>query len=358
MISGISGLCISPESTIREAIECIDHNKLQIALVVDEEGRLVDTITDGDIRRAILAGVELCSPVKALRPRRTGSSLYPSPVTAPAETEPAELLRLMEKRKVRQIPLLDNEQRVVGITTLREILQSDSLPLQAVVMAGGYGTRLRPLTQDVPKAMLKVGDRPLLESIITQLRNSGIKRVSLTTHYKRDIIAQHFKDGKDFGVEINYVKEDHPLGTAGALSLLSTSKDPILVINGDILTHVDFRTMLDFHVDHHADMTIAVKLHEYEVPYGVIRTDGVEITGFSEKPVIRHFFNAGIYLLNSTTCQYIPKGRSSDMSDLITNLLKIKRRVISFPIREYWLDIGSMADYETAQKEYFRVFKG
>ena len=165
MDSRIASLCIGPDTSIREAIECIDHNKIQIALVTDEEGRLVDTITDGDIRRAILAGVDLGTPVRALHKRRTGS-FYPSPVTAPAGTEPAELLRLMQERFVRQVPLLDEDQRVVGIVTLREILPSDSLPLQAVVMAGGYGTRLKPLTEDIPKSMLRVGDRPLLESIV------------------------------------------------------------------------------------------------------------------------------------------------------------------------------------------------
>jgi dTDP-glucose pyrophosphorylase/CBS domain-containing protein len=356
MIPEISALCITPSCTVREAIYCIDRNGKQIALVVDQEGRLIDTITDGDIRRAILAGHDLNESVQALRKRRNDSP-YPEPVTAMLGTEPAVLLSLMQEKKVRQLPLLDHEGRVISVVTLRELLQNDSLPLQAVVMAGGYGMRLRPLTEDMPKTMLKVGDRPLLESIISQLRHSGIKRVHLSTNYKKDIIADHFKDGKDFGVEIHYVQEEQPLGTAGSLGLLGLSKEPILVINGDILTQLDFRAMLEFHIDHDADMTIAVSLYEYRIPYGVINSKGIEITAVSEKPVIRHFINAGIYLLKPEACRYVPNGHSCDMPELIAKLISKGGHVISFPIREYWRDIGSIADYEKAQNEYHKIFK-
>lgn len=349
-------LCISHESTIREAIACIDRNQRQIALVVDGEGRLLDTITDGDVRRAILANMDLGSPVGVLRERKAGTS-NPHPVCAPVETEPSELLRIMKEKSVRQVPLLDKHRRVVDIVTLRDLVQSEVLPLQAVVMAGGFGKRLRPLTQDFPKSMLTVGEKPLLESIVSQLRDSGITRVNLTTHYKGDIISNHFGDGRQFGVEIRYVKEDQPLGTAGALSLLGSTREPLLVINGDILTQVDFRAMMEFHADNEADMTVAVRVHEYQIPYGVIQSDGILIKAVEEKPVVRSFINAGIYLLAPEACHQIPNGKSYDMTDLISSLIAQGRRVISFPIREYWLDIGRMGDYERAQKDYHKVFE-
>jgi NDP-sugar pyrophosphorylase family protein len=263
----------------------------------------------------------------------------------------------MEKRSVRQVPLLDDGGRVKGLATLREMIESDSLPLQAVVMAGGYGTRLRPLTEKVPKTMLKVGDKPILESILKRLRQSGIQCVNLTTHYKGEIISEHFGDGEKLGLNIHYVEEDRPLGTAGALSLLQASCDPILVMNGDILTQVDFRAMHEFHVDHKADMTVAVSLYEYQVPYGVIESDGLRIRSVSEKPVKREFINAGIYLLNPEACGYIPNGQSYDMTDLMNKMIGEGRRVISFPIREYWADIGRLDDYKQAQKDYNKVFE-
>jgi dTDP-glucose pyrophosphorylase/CBS domain-containing protein len=355
MLADISILCIGPGSTIRDAIACIDRNERQIALVVDEQGRLVDTITDGDVRRAVLANLDLGSPVGILQERKARTS-NPRPVCAPVETDPAELLCMMKEKSVRQVPLLDAEGRVVDIVTLRDLVQSDALPLQAIVMAGGFGTRLRPLTENIPKTMLQVGEKPLLESIVSQLRDCGITRVNVSTHYKGNVISDHFGDGSQFGVEIRYVQEDQPLGTAGALSLLDSSREPILVINGDILTQVDFRAMLEFHADHQADMTVAVRVHEYQIPYGVIQSDGILVTGVEEKPVIKRFINAGIYLLAPEACSQIPNGKTYDMTDLISSLIAKGRRVISFPVREYWLDIGRMGDYEKAQKDYHRVF--
>jgi NDP-sugar pyrophosphorylase family protein len=219
-------------------------------------------------------------------------------------------------------------------------------------MAGGYGTRLHPFTKDIPKPMVSVGDKPLLELIIQQLREAGISRVSVTTHYKREVITRHFGDGRDFGVEISYVEEDEPLGTAGALSLLDASEEPLLVINGDIITRVDFRAMLNFHRDHQAEMTVGVRQYEFRVPYGIVETDETRVTRISEKPIVRHFINAGIYLLNPEVCRFIPKGKPYDMPELINRLVEGGHRVVSFPVREHWLDIGQIEDYQKAQSEF------
>ena len=347
-ITDISALGITPNSSLRRAIACIENNDAKIALAIDEEGRLIDTITDGDIRRAMLDGVDLDGDVILLRKRRTSSW---QPVTAHVDSEPAVMLRMMKEASVRQLPLLDDAQRVVRLVTLQELTSEDTFPVQAVVMAGGYGTRLRPLTEQLPKPMLPVGGRPVLERIIDQLRDAGINSVSITTHYKAEAISQHFGDGSDFGVRINYVNEGQPLGTAGALSLLDVSDEPLLVINGDIVTGVDFRAMMDFHVEHQADMSVAVRQHELQVPYGVIETDGETIVKILEKPTIRHFINAGIYLLDRDVTQTIPNENAYDMTDLISKLITDGRRVISFPIREYWLDIGQHADHKQAEED-------
>lgn len=343
----LKDLLIHPTSSVREAIAHIDRNGKGIALVVDERRRLLGTVTDGDIRRAMLAGFDLADPVQALR-ERSAIVPNPHPVTALADTEPAALLRLMQERQVRQIPLLDKHGRVVGLVTSDDLLPAKESPLRAVVMAGGYGKRLRPLTNDLPKALLPMGERPLLELILHQLRQVGIRDVSLTTCYKAELIEQHFGDGREFGVEIRYIKEEEPLGTAGALSLLEPSDQPVLVINGDILTRVNFLSMWDFHREHEAEMTVAVRQQEFSVPYGVIEGNGVMVTGVSEKPMVTHFINAGIYLLEASACRLIPRGQRYDMTDLITRLVSDERRVVSFPIREYWLDIGHVENYQKA----------
>jgi NDP-sugar pyrophosphorylase family protein len=256
----------------------------------------------------------------------------------------------MTRHRLEHIPLVDGDGRVADIALLKDLALDRRLPLRALVMAGGFGTRLKPLTDDRPKSMLPVGDRPLLEMIVEQLEQAGIRQINLATHYRADMIERHFGDGRQFNVEIQYVNEGEPLGTAGALGLLEgpDSGEPILVINGDIVTQVNFRAMLDFHRVHAADMTVAVRPFEIKVPYGVIAVSDVMVTGISEKPVIRSFVNAGIYLVNSDVRRVIANGERCDMTDIISRLLAAGRRVVSFPLREYWIDIGQADDYAQA----------
>jgi NDP-sugar pyrophosphorylase family protein len=218
-------------------------------------------------------------------------------------------------------------------------------------MAGGYGTRLMPLTEAVPKPMLPIGGRPILEHIVEQFRAAGIRSVNFAIHYKGKIIQDYFGDGSRFGISVGYTEEDQPLGTAGALRSLKDFDEPILVINGDILSKIDFNAFFNFHKEQNAQMTVAVRIHEVSVPYGLIETDGVAITGLVEKPVIRHFVNAGIYLLNPEVRAYIPRDRRFDMTDLIERLVQQKCAVVSFPILDYWMDLGRHADYEQAQED-------
>jgi len=346
----IRRLCVLNSDSLQHCITVIDQTGKGIALVVDSDHKLLATITDGDIRRAMLDGINLNAPITELF-RRKAHSPYPEAVTASADTSRSDLLLLMQERKVRQIPLLDAEGQIVDLLTLSELLPDEVLGIDAIIMAGGFGTRLRPLTDELPKPMLPVGNRPLLEHIVESLRAAGIRQVNLATHYKGELISDHFKNGEDFGVDIRYIREDEPLGTAGALSLLEESDEPLLVINGDILTRVDFQAMVNFHRECDADLTVGARQYEFRVPYGVIETDGVAVKGISEKPVLKQFINAGIYLLSPAVRCFIPKGKHSDIPDLIDRLLEENRRVVCFPIREYWLDIGKSEHYDQARMD-------
>jgi dTDP-glucose pyrophosphorylase/CBS domain-containing protein len=344
----LDAILLGADATVRTAMECIDRNRNGIALVVDHERRLVGTVTDGDIRRAMLADVGLEEPVTILLERQLAlGENRPVPLTAPAGTPVSELVVLMRRYDVRQIPIVDEDGRPTDVVLLHELIDVEGPPLRAVVMAGGLGSRLGELTADTPKPMLPVGDRPLLELIIQQLREAGIRHLNLTTHYRADVIASHFGDGSEHGVEIEYVSEERPLGTAGALGLV-TGNDPILVMNGDILTRVDFRAMHRFHDEHDADMTVAVRPYEVRVPYGLVELDDSRISGVTEKPLLRGFVNAGIYLINPDVRSFVAREEPLDMPQLIERLLEGGRNVVGFPLREYWLDIGRPADYEQA----------
>jgi dTDP-glucose pyrophosphorylase/CBS domain-containing protein len=342
-------VCLSPEATIREIIACIDRNQTGIALVVDGERRLVSTVTDGDIRRAILAGHNLDAPVTDWEVYKGAS--YQQPVTAPIGTDRTALLRLMQEQYVRQLPILDEQGCVVDLALLRDLEEADTLPVTAVIMAGGFGTRLRPLTEDAPKPMLPIANRPILEWIIQGLRQAGIRKVIVTTYYKAEVIHNHLEDGRRFDVEIEYIHEDKLSGTAGALGLVQDWSQCLLVINGDILTRVDFRSMYDYHQEHGADLSMALRQYHFQIPYGVVEMDNDRVVAIKEKPTETFFVNAGIYILSPTVQGYISKGEFLDMPELIQRLMADHRTVVGFPVHEYWLDIGQLEQYEQAQTD-------
>ncbi len=350
MYSDLSKFCTTDDSTIAEAVALLDQQRLGIILVVDQASRLLGTVTDGDIRRAILAALDFREPLKTLLERKAGSP-QAKPISAPAWADRGTCLRLLQAHKILHLPLLDEDGRVAGLVTRDDFLPDEVLPLQAVVMAGGAGIRLRPLTEEVPKPMLPVGGRPLMERIIERLRQAGIRRVNVMTHYKPEKIIEHFGNGDAFGVELTYVREDEPLGTGGGLGLMPAPPEPLLVVNGDILTGVDFRAMLAFHQENRAEMTVAVCRHDVQVPYGVIECEGAKVRRLSEKPTLNLLVNSGIYLLEPSVYSYVPNGRHFDMTDLIQALLDAGRRVVGFPIREYWLDIGAHDDYRRAETD-------
>ena len=341
---------VSPEVSVLKVVEIIDANRKGIALVVNEENKLLGVVTDGDVRRAILAGIDLKNPTTVLLERR--SPFYSVPVVGHPNMSKTEKLLLMQTHKVRHLPIVEAKGIVLDLILLDDWLGNKMPRLTAVVMAGGMGQRLRPLTDEVPKPMLPVNGKPMLEHVIEQLRKSGIHRVHVTTHYKPECIVSHFGDGDKYGVQIHYVHEAQPLGTAGGLQLLETPGEPLLVINGDILTRIDFAALFDFHNEHQAVMTVAVREYSMKVPYGVIHLEGVSVRGIEEKPCVSNFVNAGIYIINPSAIRYIPQsGRRFDMTDLIAALLMDQQRVVGFPVHEYWLDIGMIEEYQRAKED-------
>ncbi|MBY0471636.1 nucleotidyltransferase family protein [bacterium] len=346
----LSKICVLPTATLRQAMECLNLNCKGIVLVVDEGRRLAGIITDGDLRRAFLGGHGVDSPVSQILKQK--SDLIPKSVVAKLGTAPTKLLQMMQELQIRHIPIIDSSECVVDLALLEDFIPTESLPLQAVIMAGGQGKRLLPLTENTPKPMLPVGGRPLMEHMIVQLGQTGIRNVNISTNYLSSQISDYFGDGEKFGVKLSYVTEDKPLGTAGSLGLLGPSEEPLLVINGDILTKVDFRAMLSYHVENRADLTVAVRQYDLTIPYGLIECDGNRVTEVREKPAFKFLVNAGIYLLEPSVLKEIPvQGEHCDMTDLVQILIQKNKNVVSFPVVEYWLDIGQVADYQRAQED-------
>lgn len=342
LIDRVAQVRVGRHLNVREALEPMDRAGLGVLLIMDDDDRLAGVLTDGDVRRAILRQVPLTTPCVDIATR--------NPVTAPPTiTLPEGLHRMSEGNGMSHLPLLDDDGRVVGLLLRTDLVDDETLPIEAVVMAGGFGKRLQPYTADTPKPMLHVGDRPMMEHLMEELRFSGIRRVSVSTFHHAEKIEDYFGDGSRFGLEVDYVREDRPLGTAGALRLMGRRAEPLLVINGDILTRVNVRAMLEFHRSHRAQLTVGVRQYDFEVPYGVVECDGERVSALREKPVVSWLVNAGVYLVEPAAQQLIPEGEHFNMTDLIDKLLERGETVVSFPVVEYWLDIGRHADYERAQ---------
>jgi dTDP-glucose pyrophosphorylase len=335
---------ISPRERITDVIRQLDDAGTGVLLLCEEDGRLAGLLSDGDIRRAMLRGVSFDRTCESIATHK--------PVVVPPDVSAVEALRRMNEEDVNQLPVVDPQTgKVVDLLLRRDLVTEEELSVAAVVMAGGFGTRLRPLTEDLPKPMLRVGDRPLLERTIEQLRTAGIRHVNVTTHYLPEKITDHFGDGRAYGVEIEYVTEDRPLGTAGGLSLVKDSREPLLVINGDLLVSLDFRDFAKHHRKHGADVTVCVRRHQVPIPYGVMTCKGARLTGIREKPSVDLLVNAGIYLLEPSVRDYIPNGEHFDMTDLLQRLLEAGRPVATYPILGYWLDVGRREDFEQAQED-------
>lgn len=330
--------------TIKEALQVINKGAMQIAFVVDENDKLIGTLTDGDIRRALLNGAELNSYIENI--------FFKNPTFAKIGDSKDKILKLALSKQLYQIPILDDNGKLIGVKKIEELVKPKNKPNKVILMVGGLGTRLRPLTDTIPKPMLKVGSKPILQIIIERFVKQGYADITLCTGYKSEIIENFFQNGEKFGAKISYVKENKRLGTAGALGLLKNlPKEPFFVMNGDILTEISFDEMLESHMQKNAIATMGTREFEYQVPYGVINEKNGFVISIEEKPLQKCFVSAGIYVLNPQCLSEIQKDIYIDMPNLLMNLIDKRLKVSQFKIDGYWIDIGRREEYERANEE-------
>lgn len=339
-------ILITPYISIMQTMKLIDESSLQFAVVIDEYTRILGTVTDGDIRRGILKGVALDTSIQEV--------MNEIPVYETVGKGVIYYKEFMEKLNLKQLPIVNQNKQIQDIIFLDDIRQASQKKENTVIlMAGGLGTRLRPLTDHVPKPMLKVGDKPILETIIDSFKGFGFSNFILSVNYKKEMIKSYFQNGKHLGVNISYIEESKRLGTAGALSLLVEKPNlPFFVMNGDLLTKINYEQLLNFHNETKSIATMCAREYEYQIPYGVLETENHRLLSVEEKPVHKSFVNAGIYVLSPNVLNWVPKNNFFDMPDLFKKLINEKKEVSAFPLREYWLDIGRIDDYEKATYEF------
>jgi len=348
-MSNFNHFLLDEKATIKQAFETIDKGALKIAIVVNKNKQVIGTISDGDIRRALLKNYTLDDSIENI--------YFKTPFLANQNDSKQHIIKEAISRQLYQVPVVDKNNYLIDIVDIAKALKTRKRKNKVILMAGGLGTRLHPLTLDTPKPLLKVGDKPILQTIIEKFASSGFEDIILSVNYKANMIKEYFKDGKELGVNISYIQEEKRLGTAGALSLLEDiPKEPFFVMNADLLTNIDFENFLDFHMIQKSLATMAVRDQEYQIPYGVVTTQDSKILSIEEKPTYKYFVNAGIYLLSPEVLKYIPKDTFFDMPTLFDTLIKEQKNILSFPIHEYWLDIGRMEELQKAQNEYFGVF--
>lgn len=339
-------ILVSPDSTIRDALVRIGETGLQIAAVVDADERLLGVVTDGDVRRAILGGRSLEEPVHEIM------NTHPICLKAGASRE-EQISTFAEHQRIHRIPVVDEGGRIVGLHLAEDLLPYSTANVPVVIMAGGLGTRLRPFTDTVLKPMVAVGEKPILEHTIRKLQAFGFRKIYISVNYLREVIKEHFGTGERLGVEITYLEEDERLGTAGALRLLPGGVgSPIIVMNGDILTHLNFRNLLDHFTSSATSATMCLRPYVHQIPYGVVSFDGEVLVGIDEKPQHVHFINAGIYVLDRSVLDLIPPAGFYDMPSLYQRVMDDPAKTVTvFPIHEFWIDIGNPADLETARQK-------
>ncbi len=337
---------LNSDVSLERAIQVLDEAALRIALIVDEEEKLLGTLTDGDVRRALLKHLSLETSVAEV--------MNTQPQTAQESWTESRLLVMLEKHELLQLPLVDNKNRVIGLANIHDLLNKTRHDNPVFLMAGGFGARLRPLTNNCPKPMLRVGDKPILEHILLNFVKAGFHRFYISTYYMPEVIQDYFGDGKKWGVSIQYVCEEKPLGTGGALGLLPHDEidKPMFMMNGDVLTSCNLHSFLEFHRCQSGVASICVREYQYQVPYGVITNEGTQIKSMVEKPVQSLFINAGIYLLDPALVKSVVPGTRIDMPTLLEQEIDSGKVVNMFPLHEYWLDIGRMDEFERANQEF------
>lgn len=342
-------LVLHEKSTIKEALRIIDSGEMKIALVVDENNKLIGTLSDGDVRRGFLNNLGLDDFIDGI--------VFRTPTVCKIDDDREKILELALAKKVYQMPIVDDEGILVGIEEVDELIKPKKKKNIVVLMVGGLGTRLRPLTNDTPKPLLKVGNKPIVEIIMQSFAKYGFKDFILSINYKSEMFEEYFGDGSKFGINITYIHEEKRLGTAGALSLMRDRLNTdFFVMNGDLLTNINFEYLLKFHKENSAKATMCVREYDFQVPYGVVDIEDGSIKSIVEKPIHKFFVSAGVYMLSPDTLAHIPDDVFYDMPTLFEKLIELGENTVSFPLREYWLDIGRMEEYEKANNEYAEVF--
>ena len=338
-------LMIAEERSFKEAVTLINDRRSGIALIVDTRNKLSGVLTDGDIRRAILRGVSLEEPVR--------NAMVRNPATVSLESARGEIFRMFVDKNISHLPVVDKDNNILGIYFESEFRKEGVMDIPVVIMAGGLGRRLRPHTDKVPKPLLKIGGKPILEIMVEKFRDLGVSDFYITVNYLADIIEEHFREGDKMRPGINLIREGKPLGTAGSLRLLDKHiTSEFLLTNADIMTNLDFKDMHNVHLKRKADLTVAVKRYDFQVPFGAVNIINERLIGLSEKPEINVYINAGVYIMNPDIIDEVPEDTFFDMTDLIDNLLKAGKQIFSYSIDGSWIDIGRPADYDLASKEF------
>ena len=339
---------VGEETALIETLRRIDQGNLQLA-VVERDGKIVGTVTDGDVRRALLSGVGLDASVARVMNR--------TPIVAPAGTSNAAALTLMRRHSIHQLPIVDAEGKVTEVKLIDDLAIAPPSDHWVVLMAGGLGSRLKPLTNETPKPLIRIGDKPILETVLTGFVKAGFGKFFISINYKAEMIREYFGDGSTWGVDITYLEERERLGTAGSLSLMSERPtQPFFVMNGDLLTTVNFEQMLKYHREHQAFSTVCVREHSVTVPFGVVDFDDHRLLGIREKPTQKFFVNAGVYLLDPGVLDYLDTNAAIDMPSLIERTIAKGKPSVVFPLREYWIDVGRLDDLQRASDEFQRIF--
>lgn len=341
-------LCISVESSIEDAIRILNDVGLKIVLVVDHNQKLVGTITDGDIRRGLLRGLQLSSP--------TADIINKNPISVLPNLSRDQITKTMLQHNIMQIPIVDKDDILIGLHLIDDNFLHQEVRNKFVIMAGGKGTRLLPRTEGIPKPMLKISDKPILEHIILRARGEGFRNFVIAVHHLSNVIEEYFENGNALGVKIEYIREKTPLGTAGGLRFLDTTPgEPFIVTNGDVITDVRYRDILEFHTYNEAFATMAVQIHEWKNPFGVVQVDGSDIINYEEKPITRSIINAGVYVLNPLSLTLIEKENPTNMSSLFEMMILGRHKLMAYPIHEKWTDIGRHEDLERAILDFKRM---
>ena len=338
-------LTLREDTTFEEAVNALDKGGIGFLALLDNHGSLLGILTDGDVRRAILN-----------RKADLLEIMNSTPQTADYRLSQRKVVQLLKEIHRKHMPLVDENKIYKGVVALDE-LEFNSKPNRVVIMAGGFGRRLGDLTREVPKPMLQVGKKNMLENLIDIFSDYGFCRFSISVHYKAELIKKYFGDGRSFGVQIDYLEEDKPLGTAGCLSLISEKlQESFFVVNGDVLSAVNFEDLLSFHTNNNADATMCVRKHDFEIPYGVVNTTGNRICSLIEKPIHSFCVNSGIYVLDQKAIELVPRGQVYHMTNLFEDLIKQKKNTLVYELNDYWVDLGSPKDLEAAKNRLLKFY--